>query len=70
MKNLPESMTIIKTIILTISIIMFVSGIIIVLSEPLPNQEINLVSLLLLKLFGFSFIFISITFIRYVFKKE
>jgi len=69
MKKLLASV-IVKSTLLVISIIMFICGIIIILSEPLPNQEINLVSLLLLKLFGFSCIFISITFIRYVFKKE
>ena len=70
MKKSPTSVVIIKTTILIVSIIMFVCGLAIILSEPLPNQEINLISFILLKLFGFSFVFISITFINYVFKKE
>jgi len=70
MKISSTSAIIIKTIVLILCIVMLISGLIIILSEPLPNREVNLLHLILLKLFGFSFVFISIAFFKYIFKKK
>jgi len=70
MKISSTSAIIIKTTILILCIIMLICGLIIILSEPLPNREVNLLSLILLKSFGFSFVFISITLLKYIFKKD